>query len=99
MEVLFLGCHFQWTLLLADVQFPILGVDFLCHLHLMADPAANCLVDRYHIPSGHLNSLQCVLSYRQCESVLRVAEAGFAGCHWRQTPFFTSPTQAVSPVW
>jgi hypothetical protein len=45
MEILFLGCHFKWTLLLADVQFPILGVGFLCQLHLMVDPAANCLVD------------------------------------------------------
>ena len=31
--------------LLADISFPILGIDFLKHLHLLVDPAAGSLVD------------------------------------------------------
>jgi hypothetical protein len=46
MDLLFHGRRFGWTLLLADVQFPIIGVDFLRHFHLMVDPAANRLVDK-----------------------------------------------------
>jgi hypothetical protein len=46
MDLLFHGRRFRWTLLLADVQFPIIGVDFLRHFHLMVDPAANRLVDK-----------------------------------------------------
>jgi hypothetical protein len=40
----FCGRRYLWTFLLADVQFPILGVDFLRHHHLLVDPAANRLV-------------------------------------------------------
>jgi hypothetical protein len=46
MKLLFHGRHFQWTFLLADVQFPIVGVDFLLHFRLMVDLAANRLVDK-----------------------------------------------------
>ncbi len=46
MDLLFHGRRFHWTLLLADVQFPIIGVDFLRHFHLMVEPAANRLVDK-----------------------------------------------------
>jgi hypothetical protein len=41
----FHGKTFTWTFLLAAVQFPILGVDFLRHYKLLVDPAANRLVD------------------------------------------------------
>jgi hypothetical protein len=37
---------FDWPFLLAAVQFPIIGVDFLRHFGLLVDPAANQLVDR-----------------------------------------------------
>ncbi len=40
----FSGRHFTWTFLLLDVQFPILGVNFLQHHCLLVDPAANKLV-------------------------------------------------------
>ncbi len=36
---------FVWPFLLAKVQFPIIGVDFLRHFKLLVDPAANRLVD------------------------------------------------------
>jgi hypothetical protein len=35
---------FKWSLLLAAVKFPLLGVDFSRHHCLLVDPAANCLV-------------------------------------------------------
>jgi len=38
------GEEFTWPLLLADVNFPILGLDFLRHHQLLVDPAANRLV-------------------------------------------------------
>ncbi len=44
-DLSFNGRRFTWTFLLAAVQFPILGVDFLRHYKLLIDPAANCLVD------------------------------------------------------
>ncbi len=43
-----LTCHsrlFAWPFLLAKVQFPIIGIDFLRHFKLLVDPAANRLVD------------------------------------------------------
>jgi hypothetical protein len=36
---------FVWPFLLAKVQFPIIGVDFLRHFKLLVDPAANRLID------------------------------------------------------
>ncbi len=41
------GQGFSWPFLLAAVQFPIIGVDFLCHFGLLVGPAANQLVDRH----------------------------------------------------
>ncbi len=38
------GHSFQWTFLLAAVQFPTLGVDFLRHFSLLVDPAAGSLI-------------------------------------------------------
>ncbi len=40
------GKDFSWPFLLAAVQFPIIGVDFLRHYGLLVDPADNRLVDR-----------------------------------------------------
>ncbi len=37
---------FSWSFLLAAVQFPIIGVDFLCHFGLLVDLAATQLVDQ-----------------------------------------------------
>ncbi len=44
-DLIFNGRHFAWTFLLADVQFPIIGVDFLGHFRLLVDIAAGRLVD------------------------------------------------------
>jgi hypothetical protein len=38
------GHLFVWLFLLAKVQFPIIGVDFLRHFKLLRNPAANRLV-------------------------------------------------------
>jgi hypothetical protein len=56
-ELSFHGRLFRWTFLLAAVQFPILGVDFLHHFKLLVDPAANRLIAAGAIsspPSGGL---------------------------------------------
>jgi hypothetical protein len=39
------GCRFEGPFLLARVQFPIIGMDFLRHFKLLVDPAASRLVD------------------------------------------------------
>ena len=39
------GKLYTWIFLLAEVEFPILGVDFLKHFHLMVDARAGQLVD------------------------------------------------------
>jgi hypothetical protein len=44
-DLSFHGRRFTWTFLLAAVQFPFLGVDFLRHFKLLVDPATNHLVD------------------------------------------------------
>ncbi len=41
----FHGVCFTWIFLLADVQFPILGIDFLRHYRLVFDAAGGLLVD------------------------------------------------------
>jgi hypothetical protein len=42
---IFNGRRFAWTFLLADVQFPIIGVDFVRHFRLLVDIATGRLVD------------------------------------------------------
>jgi hypothetical protein len=37
--------QFTWTFLLAGVNFPIIGIDFLQHFHLLVDPSGRRLVD------------------------------------------------------
>jgi hypothetical protein len=41
----FHGASFTWIFLLANVQFPILGIDFLRHYHLVVDAAGTQVVD------------------------------------------------------
>jgi hypothetical protein len=43
--LIFNGRRFAWIFLLADVQLPIIGVDFLRHFRLLVDIAADHLVD------------------------------------------------------
>ncbi len=45
MAVEFSGRRFDWTFLLAKVNFAILGADFLKHFNLIVDLAANQIVD------------------------------------------------------
>jgi hypothetical protein len=47
----FHGRRFEWTFLLADVTFAIIGVDFLCSHKRFVDPAANRLVDTASLQS------------------------------------------------
>jgi hypothetical protein len=45
LSLVFHGRRFEWPFLLARVQFPIIGVDFLRHFKLLVDPAVSRLVD------------------------------------------------------
>jgi hypothetical protein len=54
---IFSGKQFKWTLLLADVKLPILGVDFLWHYNLLVVPTANKLLSvaaTAHSPPAHV---------------------------------------------
>ena len=64
----FHGRRFEWTFLLADVTFAIIGVDFLRSHKLLVDPAANRLVDTASLQSfatvpaaaaGAASAVQC----------------------------------------
>jgi hypothetical protein len=52
LELSFSGRRFQWTFLLAAVQFPILGIDFLRNFRLLVDPAVGSLL--FSHPSSSL---------------------------------------------
>ncbi len=52
-HLLFNGKAFSWPFLLAAVQFPIIGVDFLRHYGLLVDPVGNQLVDRLTLQAFH----------------------------------------------
>ena len=58
------GRRFQWTFLLAAVQFPIIGVDFIRAHHLLVDPSSNGLVDKltYRFVKTDSDKLQTVHS-------------------------------------
>jgi len=45
MQLKFQDLNFSWKFLLADVAFPILGVDFLRAHKLLIDPVDNALLD------------------------------------------------------
>ena len=51
MQLDFHGRRFEWTFLLADITFAIIGVDFLRSHKLLVDPAANPLVDTASLQS------------------------------------------------
>jgi hypothetical protein len=57
----FHGRRFEWTFLLADVSFAIIGVDFLRSHKLLVAPAANRLVD-----TSSLQSFATVLAAAAC---------------------------------
>jgi hypothetical protein len=83
-----------WTFLLADVQFTILGVDFLCHHHLLVDPAANRLVASTsaspQLSSSPSSPASAVANVKEPSgSLATVLQAGI-GC--------SSPSASVSAV-
>jgi hypothetical protein len=40
------GRQYKFEFLLADVRFPIIGIDFLCFFNLIVDVTADCLLPR-----------------------------------------------------
>ena len=60
LSLIFHTRRFEWPFLLAKVQFPIIGVDFLSHFKLLVDPAANRLVDT--VSTQHLPTVSSVRS-------------------------------------
>ena len=57
------GCCFQWTFLLATIQFPIIGVNFIPAHHLLVDSSSNGLVDKltYQFVKTDSEKLQAAL--------------------------------------
>jgi hypothetical protein len=73
LAVEFSGRRFEWTFLLAKVNFAILGADFLKHFNLIVDLAANQIVDAV--------SLQRFYSRATCGDRHAVGEQGPFCCH------------------
>ena len=72
----------MWRFLLADVQFAILGVDFLRSHKLLVDPAANCLVDTASLQSFDTAaevSSPAAAACAACGIHLAAGSAGVAG--------------------
>jgi hypothetical protein len=73
--------QFTWTFLLAGVSFPIIGVDFLQHFHLLVDPSGRRLVDsRWRqvaaLVSGGDTSLSPPAGSATCGTVLAATSLG-----------------------
>jgi hypothetical protein len=84
MEMSFHGRRLVWTFLLGDVQFAIIGVDFLRSHHLLVDPAANRLVDT--------SLLQAF------ETVSASTAAECAACRGNQQDSKVSPSSAAAAM-
>ena len=58
------GRRYQWIFLLAAVQFPIIGIDFIRAHLLLVDPSSDRLVDKlmYQFVKTDSDKLQAVLS-------------------------------------
>jgi hypothetical protein len=84
------GQAFTWPFLLATVQFPIIGVDFLRHFGLLVDPAANQLVDRQTLQVFKSSSVPAVM--KSSSSVL------CPPAHQLDESFLPSPSSSPSSV-
>ncbi len=75
----FHGRQFEWTFLLADVTFPIIGVNFLRSHKLLVDPAANRLVDTASLQSFATVSAAATCAASAVQSPLSPESTGHCG--------------------
>ena len=94
MALIFHGRRFEWPFLLAKVQFPIIGVDFLRHFKLLVDPAAGRLVDT--VSTQHLPTVSCVRS--QPDPVATAATAAIAPSQSAGAPVAADAVPALSLI-
>ncbi len=90
LDLCFNGRCFQWTFLLAAIQFPILGLDFLRHFRLLVNPSAGSLLLSQHQQRGP-NTVATELVWsspssptgarRRRKCALWVGGCELAGCH------------------
>jgi hypothetical protein len=99
LELCFHGHWFQWSLLLAAVQLPILDIELLCLLRLLVDPAVgtrfsqqSCSFIGLSPARPHTAALAPFLvlyffhrGLCRCKSSLQVDSSGLAGCHLQPT--------------
>jgi hypothetical protein len=90
LSLVFHGRRFEWPFLLARVQFPIIGVDFLRHFKLLVDPAASRLVDTV--------SIQLLPTVSSVPSQPKPAEASAATPAGRAAQAQGQPDRAVTAV-
>jgi hypothetical protein len=98
---------FQWTFLLAAIQFLILGINFLRQFGLLVDPAAGSLIfpeagrfsEHSHCQEAmYLSSPVFFLAYLGCrhrKSTPRVGGGGLTGCHLRPVIGVPAPHPTV----
>jgi hypothetical protein len=95
LSLTFHGCLFVWSFLLAKVQFPIIGVDFLRHFKLLVDPAANRLVDT--ICTQLLPTVSSVRSQPEPDETSAMAAATPVGRLAASQVLVTDPALASQP--
>ncbi len=91
----FHGRLFVWPFLLAKVQFPIIGVDFLRHFKLLVDPAENRLVDT--VSTQLLPTVSSVRSQPEPAETSATAAATPVGRHAASQVHVTDPAPASQP--
>jgi hypothetical protein len=85
----FHGRRFKWTFLLAEVQFAIVGVDFLRHFQLLVDPAASRLIDT--------KSQEQYATVSSSACAAHAAVASTASVTGPQTPVLSHQSSATVP--
>jgi hypothetical protein len=89
------AAFFVWPFLLAKVQFPIIGVDFLRHFKLLVDPAANRLV--YTVSTQLLPTVSSVRSQPEPAEISATAAATPVGHSAASQVHVTDPAPASQP--
>jgi hypothetical protein len=72
-EVKIVGASFLWSFLLADVRFPILGIDFLRHHQLVVDVYSDRFLPRAALAQP-VGSDMFTVARQECRSVAAVSE-------------------------
>ena len=100
MQLVLDGRHFQWTFLLAAVQCPIIGVDFLRAHQLLVDPLSSlwCLKADTDKPQLHSPGVSSVDKTEGGCAQAHVAHSTPPGSSTPSLPPASTPSQLPLPL-